>query len=44
MLAISIVVYIAATLAIGFWASKRVKTTNDFTLKAQHTDQSPQLQ
>ena len=32
MLSISIVVYIAVTLAIGFWASKRVKTTNDFTL------------
>ena len=32
MLSISVVLYIAVTLAIGFWASKRVKTTNDFTL------------
>jgi len=36
MLTISIVVYIAATLAIGFWASKRVKTTNDFTLAGKN--------
>ena len=32
MLSVSIVLYIAATLGIGFWASKRIKTTNDFTL------------
>lgn len=32
MLSISILLYIVATLAIGFWASKRIKTTNDFTL------------
>ena len=32
MLAISVCLYIAVTLAIGFWASKRIKTTNDFTL------------
>ena len=32
MLVASIVLYIALTLAVGFWASKRVKTTNDFTL------------
>lgn len=32
MLAASIFLYIALTLAIGFWASKRVKTTSDFTL------------
>ena len=32
MLSISIVLYIAVTLAIGFWASKRIKTTDDFTL------------
>ena len=32
MLSISIVLYIAVTLGIGFWASKRIKTTNDFTL------------
>jgi len=35
MLSISIFIYIAVTLAIGFWASKRVKTTNDFTLAGQ---------
>ena len=27
-----IIAYIAGTLAIGFWASKRIKTTVDFTL------------
>ncbi len=32
MLVVSILVYIALTLAIGFWTSKRVKTTEDFTL------------
>ncbi|MGC1515041.1 MAG: sodium:solute symporter family protein [Maribacter sp.] len=32
MLAVFIGIYIALTLAIGFWASKRIKTTNDFTL------------
>lgn len=32
MLTISIFVYIVITLAIGFWASKKIKTTNDFTL------------
>ncbi len=32
MLSISILLYIVATLAIGFWASKRIKTTSDFTL------------
>ena len=32
MLVASIFLYIALTLAIGFWASKRVKTTSDFTL------------
>lgn len=32
MLVFSIFIYIAVTLLIGFWASKRVKTTNDFTL------------
>ncbi|HEY9117643.1 MAG TPA: sodium:solute symporter, partial [Roseivirga sp.] len=32
MLGISITVYILFTLAIGYWASKRIKTTDDFTL------------
>ena len=32
MLVIFIPLYIAITLAIGFWASKRIKTTTDFTL------------
>ncbi len=32
MLVASIFLYIAVTLAIGFWASKRVKTTEDYTL------------
>ena len=32
MLIVFIVIYILITLAIGFWASKRVKTTSDFTL------------
>lgn len=32
MLSFSVILYIAVTLAIGFWASKRVKTTSDFTL------------
>ena len=32
MLSLSVVLYIVVTLAIGFWASKRVKTTSDFTL------------
>jgi len=32
MLSVSIVLYIAMTLGIGFWASKRIKTTSDFTL------------
>lgn len=32
MTAIFIPFYIAITLAIGFWASKRVKTTTDFML------------
>ena len=32
MLVGSIFLYIAVTLAIGFWTSKRVKTTEDFTL------------
>jgi len=32
MIAIFIPLYIVITLAIGFWASKRVKTTTDFTL------------
>ena len=32
MLVTSIFLYIAVTLAIGFWASKRVKTTEDYTL------------
>mgnify|MGYP000694381031 CR=1 FL=1 len=32
MLVFSIFLYIAVTLAIGFWASRRVKTTSDFTL------------
>ncbi len=32
MLVASVFLYIAVTLAIGFWASRKVKTTNDFTL------------
>ncbi len=32
MLAIFIPFYIAITIAIGFWASKKIKTTDDFTL------------
>lgn len=32
MLAIFIVGYLALTLAIGFWASRKVKTSTDFTL------------
>ena len=32
MIAIFIPLYIVITLAIGFWASKRVKTSTDFTL------------
>lgn len=32
MLVVFIPLYIAVTLAIGFWASKRIKTTTDFTL------------
>jgi len=32
MIAIFIPLYIAVTLVIGFWASKRVKTSTDFTL------------
>jgi Na+/proline symporter len=32
MLAVFIFIYIGITLAIGFWASKRIKTTKDFTL------------
>jgi SSS family transporter len=32
MLAIFIPIYLAITLAIGFWASRRIKTTDDFTL------------
>ena len=32
MLTISIFIYLVITLAIGFWASKRIKTTSDFTL------------
>jgi len=32
MLVASIFLYIAVTLAIGFWTSRRVKTTEDFTL------------
>lgn len=32
MVASSISIYVAFTLGIGFWASKRIKTTTDFTL------------
>lgn len=32
MLIVFIPIYIAVTLAIGFWASRRIKTTTDFTL------------
>lgn len=32
MIAIFIPIYILITLAIGFWASKRIKTSTDFTL------------
>ncbi|MFY0651698.1 MAG: sodium:solute symporter family protein [Cyclobacteriaceae bacterium] len=32
MLVLFIPLYIAVTLAIGFWASKRIKTSTDFTL------------
>ena len=32
MIAVFIPFYIVITLAIGFWASKRIKTTTDFTL------------
>ena len=32
MLGTAITIYILFTLAIGYWASKRVKTTDDFTL------------
>ena len=32
MVAYSISIYVAFTLAIGFWASKRIKTTTDYTL------------
>lgn len=32
MIAIFIALYIAITLAIGFWASKRINTTKDYML------------
>ena len=32
MLVTSVLLYIALTLVVGFWASRRVKTTRDFTL------------
>ena len=32
MLIYFIPIYLAITLAIGFWASKRIKNSNDFTL------------
>lgn len=32
MLLVSIIIYLALTIAIGYWASKRVKTSGDFML------------
>lgn len=32
MISFFIIIYLLATLGIGFWASKRIKTSNDFTL------------
>lgn len=40
MIAIFIPIYIVITLAIGFWASKRVKTTTDFTLAGKSLSSS----
>ena len=40
MLLIFIPLYIAATLAIGFWVSKRIKTTTDFTLAGKSLSSS----
>ena len=36
MVATSIPIYLAITLAIGFWASRRIKTANDFTLAGRN--------
>ena len=32
MLSLFIVIYIAVTLAIGYWASQKIRTSGDFTL------------
>ncbi len=36
MISLFIVIYLLITLGIGFWASKRIKTANDFTLAGKN--------
>ncbi|TNJ47163.1 sodium:solute symporter family protein [Tamlana fucoidanivorans] len=40
MISFFIIIYLLITLGIGFWASKRIKTSNDFTLAGKNLSTS----